>query len=129
MSQRIPSLFIGPSNLHQRGVFTTEPIPKDSLIEICAIIKVPADQLKLLKKTVLYNYYFDWHKNGEDAAIVLGYGSLYNHSFQPNAEYSLNYDDETIEIYALRDIDAGEELTFNYNGDPMDHTTVWFQEE
>ncbi len=128
MSQRITSLFIGPSDLHDRGVFTTEGIRKDSLIEICAVIVIPEEELELLKKTVLYNYYFDWHKNGEDAAIVLGYGSLYNHDYQPNTEYALNYEANSIEIYALRDIEAGEELTFNYNGNPTDQTKVWFDQ-
>lgn len=128
MSQRIPSIFIAPSALHKRGVFTAEPIPKDSLIEICSIIEIPASQLTIIKETILYNYYFDWHKNGKDAAIVLGYGSLYNHSYQPNTEYILNYKNDSIEIFALRDIVAGEELTFNYNGDSQDQTKVWFDQ-
>ena len=47
-------------------------------------------------------------------ALALGYGSLYNHSYQPNARY----DDQpagAMTFTALRDIRAGEEITINYN--------------
>jgi SET domain-containing protein len=45
----------------------------------------------------------------------LGYGSLYNHSYRPNARY----DDEggQAKVFrTLRDIAAGEEITVNYKG-------------
>ena len=56
----------------------------------------------------------------------LGYGSLYNHSYRPNARY----DDEEGRIMvftALRDIGRGEEITVNYNGEPGDETPVGFE--
>jgi SET domain-containing protein len=59
-------------------------------------------------------------------AVALGYGSLYNHSYQPNARY----DDEsgkTKVFSALRDIAPGEEIVVNYNGVPEDKTPVWFK--
>ena len=127
MSQRIPGLFIAHSDLEGRGVFTSEPITKGSIIEICNIIELSPTDLELIKKTVLYDYYFDWKKQEGHAAIALGYGSLYNHAYQPNTEYVHNYGSNTLEIYALRDIEAGEELTFNYNGIPDDQTKVWFE--
>jgi SET domain-containing protein len=34
---------------------------------------------------------------------------------------------ECISIKTVRDIDAGEELFINYNGDWNDETPVWFQ--
>jgi SET domain-containing protein len=59
-------------------------------------------------------------------AVALGYGSLYNHSYQPNARY----DDEsgqTKVFRAIRDIAPGEEIVVNYNGEPGDETPVWFK--
>ncbi len=58
--------------------------------------------------------------------MALGYGSLYNHSYQPNARY----DDEsgqTKVFSAIRDIAPGEEIVVNYNGEPEDETPVWFK--
>ena len=56
----------------------------------------------------------------------LGYGSLYNHSCEPNARY----DDEKGQskvLKAIRNVAPGEEITVNYNGDPPDKTPVWFK--
>lgn len=65
-------------------------------------------------------YVFGW---GEDStALALGYGSLYNHSYRPNAE-TLETADELV-ITALRDIQPGEEIFINYMGTAQDG--VWF---
>ena len=56
----------------------------------------------------------------------MGYGSLYNHSYRPNARC----DDEsgqTKVFRALREIAPGEEIVVNYNGEPEDETPVWFK--
>ncbi|HJN65554.1 MAG TPA: SET domain-containing protein-lysine N-methyltransferase, partial [Pirellulales bacterium] len=58
-------------------------------------------------------------------ALALGYGSLYNHSYNPNARY----DDARgqIKVFtAICDITEGTEITINYNGDPDDPTDVGF---
>jgi SET domain-containing protein len=44
---------------------------------------------------------------------MLGYGSLYNHSDEPNAEYTHEADD-AYSFMAVRDIAAGEEITISY---------------
>lgn len=59
-------------------------------------------------------------------AIALGYGSLYNHSYDPNSFYSMENDDWMI-IWALRNIKKNEEITFNYNGDPTCKEPVGFR--
>ncbi len=68
-------------------------------------------------------YVFEWTK--KTSAIALGYGSIYNHSFTPNARY---YDgrNQTKIFMAIRDIKAGEEITVNYNGDPKKKDKVDF---
>jgi len=69
------------------------------------------------------NYIFWW---GEDKAIALGYGSLYNHSFNPNAYYITNIENDSIDFYSGMDIQKGEEILINYNGDPDDQSPIWF---
>ncbi len=59
-------------------------------------------------------------------ALALGYGSLYNHSFHPNARYD-DRGQQTKVFTSLRDIESGEEITVNYNGDPNDTTAVSFE--
>ena len=124
--QRIPSLYVAPSPLGGRGVFTAEVIPAGSVIEICPVIVLPKMQTALLDQTVLYDYYFLWGEREEEYAIALGYGSLYNHSYSPNAEYQADFDRNDLHFYALTAVAAGSELTVNYNGNPDDEGTVWF---
>ena len=59
-------------------------------------------------------------------ALALGYGSLYNHSFRPNARYD-DVGPQTKEFTAMRDIAPGEEITVNYNGEPTSRAAVWFE--
>jgi SET domain-containing protein len=108
-----------------RGVFTDSPISKDTLIERCPVIEIPALQSGHIDVTVLYDYYFGWGQDNQEIAIALGYGSLYNHSFSPNAVYVKNLSEQTIDYVALRDIEPGEEILVNYNGDPDNHSTLW----
>ncbi|MCH2021140.1 MAG: SET domain-containing protein [Saprospiraceae bacterium] len=127
MSHRIPSVFIAPSDLHGTGVFAGEDIDKESIIEICPIIFLPEEQLALIKKTVLNNYYFEWGKDLRSGALALGYGSIYNHSVESNAIYEVDINADTISFYTIRDIIAGEEITINYNGTLDNKDKVWFE--
>lgn len=58
--------------------------------------------------------------------MALGYIPVYNHSYTSNCEYLMDYDDKAMFIKTVRDIEAGEELTINYNGDWNDAKPVWF---
>jgi SET domain-containing protein len=107
-----------------RGVFAQTRLLAGTLIERAPVIVVPAGQWEYMDKTVLFDYYFAW---GEHSAIALGYGSLYNHSYAPNAGYVKKLQEQVIEFFALRDIEAGEEILVNYNGDPADDSPLWFR--
>lgn len=124
--QRIPSLFLAPSKLGGRGIFTGTAIEKDTLIEICPVIVLPEKDLPIIHGTFLHDYYFLWGDNQLACAIALGNGSIYNHSYQPNAKYLLDYDHQTIDFYAIKNIGAGEEILVNYNGEPNSQDKVWF---
>lgn len=106
-----------------RGVFATVPIAAGTLIESCPVVALhDRKDRDRLRKTGLVNYYFLWGAKRDHAAICLGWGAVYNHSFSPNARYEKVMDDLRMDFTALRDIEAGEEITVNYNGDP-DNTT------
>ncbi|GJM33299.1 MAG: SET domain-containing protein-lysine N-methyltransferase [Saprospiraceae bacterium] len=126
MTQRLPFVYFGPSPLGGRGVFTLQEIPKGALIEVCPVIVLSETDKSLIHKTHLHDYYFLWGKEERECVIALGFGSLYNHLYTPNAEYVIDEEQQCIDIYSIRDIKAGEEITLNYNGDPMDRTRVWF---
>ena len=126
MMQRLPSLYFAPSALGGRGVFTSAPIPEGAVLEICPVIVLPPEEVPVIHGTRLHDYYFSWGWNDDQCAIALGFGSLYNHAYEPNARYQVDIDDETLEIIAIRDIAPGEEITVSYNGDPEDKTPVWF---
>lgn len=111
-----------------RGVFATRDIEKGELIEEAPVIVVPYKERKYLKKTIMSEYYFNWGEH-TDAAIALGFGSLYNHSYTPNATFTNNLVNQTIDFYAISNIKEGDEITINYNGDPDDKSPLWFVED
>ncbi len=129
MSQRNPDLYIAPSELEGRGVFCSKFIQAGEIIEICPVIVLPKKELALINQTKLYDYYFLWGENDESIAIILGFGSLYNHSYSPNAEYFPDPENDSLDIYAYKDILPGEEILVNYNGDPDSQAKVWFDQE
>ena len=124
--QRIPSIYIGFTTNKGRGVFTSEPIEADCLIEICPVIVCSVKDRALLHETLLHDYYFMWGENDDECAIALGYGSLYNHEIHPNANFILDIENETIDIEAIKDIKAGDEITLNYHGEDGNEDEVWF---
>ncbi len=108
-----------------RGVFARRPIREGEEIERAPVLVIPIDEVENGEEsTRLMDYYFVWGRG--TYALALGYGSLYNHSYQPNARYD-DVAPQTKVFTALRDIATGEEITVNYNGDPDDHSPVGFE--
>jgi uncharacterized protein len=106
-----------------RGVFARKAIVRGSLIERAPVLLVPMEHLiGGMHSPILARFFYMWNK--KKVAISLGYGSLYNHSFKPNAHYQ--HGRMTITYSALADIPKGEEITINYNGDPEDASPVGF---
>jgi hypothetical protein len=121
-------IYISQSNIPKagRGVFASGNIKREEVIEKCPVLILPRKDYPNLKKTALRNYYFMWGKS--TAAVCFGYGSLYNHSYQPNATYKKRVKEQTIEFVAITDIKKGEEITVNYNyGDPEDKSPLWIK--
>lgn len=103
-----------------RGVFAGRRFQLGELIERAPVIVIPATEGPALAATLLDAYDFRWNHRQRQSAIVLGYGSLYNHADGPNARYTRLFDSEEMEFTALRTIEAGEEILINYNGDSGD---------
>lgn len=103
-----------------RGVFAAQAIDKDEIIESCPVIKVSLTDPSNNNRGSMVDYFFYFE---EDLAIALGYGSIYNHSYNPNATYQINPDTNSIDFFAIRPIAAEEEITVNYNFGKPDDTT------
>ena len=127
MALQQSEIYFGPSDKHGRGVFAARHIEPGEIIEICPVLVFPKAQLPHVRQTVLEDYYFDWGNEGDYFAVALGYGSLYNHDYDANADYDMDFDAETIDVVCIRDIQPGEEITINYNGFPGDRSKVWFE--
>jgi hypothetical protein len=109
-----------------RGMFAGRPFFKGELIERAPVVVIDEKKWPNAAKTILSDYAFDWGEKDEHAAIALGYISIYNHSYSPNAQLEQMLDELMMEIIAIKDIDAGEEITINYNGDPDNQDSLWF---
>ncbi len=123
---QIPGLYVGPSSIDGKGVYCRHEIVEGSVIEICPTLSFDPQASSNLNLTPLHDYLFEWGENANSTILLLGYGSLYNHSYQPNARYDADPIYETFTIRALCDIPEGHEITFNYNGEPSDHRLLWF---
>lgn len=122
----LPFLFIGPTPSMDRGVFTSEDIPAGTVVEVSPVIVMEGANREQLDKTPLHDYLFEWGDNKEQCCMAMGYVPVYNHSYESNCEYEMEYANRQISITAMRDIKAGEELFINYNGDWNDPRPLWF---
>lgn len=120
-------LYIAETSLMGKGVFTAEKISKDSIIEIAPVIVMTGKERKLLDQTLLHDYIFEWGEENDQCCLALGWVSVYNHSYESNCEYDMDYQARTISIRTVRNIDAGEELFINYNGYWNAEKKVWFE--
>lgn len=123
----VPDVYVGDSAGRGRGIFAARRFEPGETIELCPAIVLPEADARTLDATRLYDYYFGWGEDGQQAAIVLGYGSLYNHSPSPNAEHQKHFATSTVLIVAVRPIAAGEEIFIRYEtGKGIERPPVWF---
>lgn len=129
-------LYVANSTQKGRGVFTRERIPAQTIIEIAPVIVMEKADREHLDKTKLHDYIFEWGKKKgqpegqtEQCCMALGLIPIYNHSYQSNCEYFMDYEEASISVKTVRVIENGEELTINYNGDWDDAKPVWFTVE
>ena len=80
---------------------------------------------KTIHDTLLHDYYFIWPGGG--CAIALGYGSLYNHSSNPNAIVIFDEESSEIIFQCISTIKAGTEILYDYTGGEKS-VSLWFNE-
>ena len=119
-------LFMAESPEKGRGMFTNELILTDTIIEIAPVIVMSAADRILLDKTLLHDYIFEWGTDKTQCGMALGFVPIYNHSYNSNCEYFMDYSSNTIMLKTVRNIETGEEVFINYNGDFNDKAALWF---
>lgn len=108
------NLFVANAGHKGRGVFTSKVLNKGDVIEICPVIEINYKDHQNLVGHIMENYTFAWNTRKKSAAVVLGFGSLYNHSKKPNADYTKKLKDGVMIYKAIRQIKAGEEISIDY---------------
>ncbi len=128
MKKLIPSekIYIAESTIVplQRGVFAKKNMKQDEIIEVCPILEISVDDTKAIHEESLVSYLFYYGEKKDTSLIALGFGSLYNHTTNPNAIYKIEPDKKTITFTALSDIKKDEEITVNYAPDAQ--KPLWF---
>ena len=89
------------------GAFANQNIKRDDLIEKGVVRRIDTDGHKS-------PYLFTWSEDRTVWAFGSGCSTFYNTSLDPNTRFERNYMADTFEIYAIRDIKVGEELTHKY---------------
>ncbi len=110
-----------------RGLFAAEAIAADTLIMEAPLLLVPAAQRAALQATLVDDYVYEWDEQGT-AALVLGVSSMCNHDDDPNAFLWLVPDGLVAQLFTLRDIPAGEEITVSYRAEEgSEDSPLWFE--
>ena len=111
-----------------RGVFARVAIEKGEIIERCPIIEIQKHDASSLDESELVTYIYYLGRNKERLTIALGFGSIYNHAYQPNARYKEKYKGKTIDFIAIKEIKKDEEIIVNYSqGNQKDKSPLWFK--
>ncbi len=121
-----PGVSVTKTKNKGRGVFANKSIAANTLVEIGPVIVMPGADRKLLDQTLLHDYIFEWEDTEQNCCMALGYISLYNHAYQSNCEYDMDFKKQIITITTIKKVRAGEELFINYNGNWNNDKKIWF---
>ncbi len=114
-----------------RGVFAYRDIEKGELVEVAPVVALTCRYADLQPE--LQRIVFHWGALAGMPgvhALVLGYGSMYNHANPANLFYRASEDGCSLCFVAVARIAAGTELTINYNaeaGHPSSTGNHWFE--
>jgi SET domain-containing protein len=96
------------SPIHGYGVFADQDIAVGETIEECYMLASHRQD------PAFNNYYF---ASANTAYLPLGFGSIYNHADQPNAEFLLDRENRIMHVFARQPIKAGDEIFISYGKD------------
>ncbi|HZN39514.1 MAG TPA: SET domain-containing protein-lysine N-methyltransferase [Planctomycetota bacterium] len=112
------------SNGRGRGLVAARAFRRGEVIERAPVIVVARKLLQTQRGSVLDDYWFWW--DDEHNAFALGWAALYNHACPANTRFRVERAVRLIVFEAAADIEAGDEVTINYHGEPDDPSPVWF---
>jgi len=109
------------SPIHGHGIFSNAKISEGELIEEAKLLKL-SWRSKIIQDSVLINYVWvnnkcnceTCQKDGKEQYLAFGYGSIYNHSKNPNTRVDLDFATETMRIYTTKTIEKDEEILVSY---------------
>jgi len=123
-----PSVIVKRTKTKGLGVFANKDFLSGEIIETCPTVYIQAKERTFLENTILAYYIYPWTST-RCGVMVLGYGSIYNHSYTPNATWEPNISQKTMIYRATTHIQKGEEILVNYNGDEDAQAPIdWFDE-
>src|ERR1043165_6654851 len=105
----LPYLTIAPSSKKGRGVYATKNIPANTVVEISPVIVLTNRERKIVEETKLYNYIFEWGNLKKQGCIALGYASLYNHDYDANCDYDMDFEQQLMTIRTVKNVKKGDE--------------------
>ena len=111
-----------------RGVVVLSPINCDELIGVFPTVLIDATQRPMLENTVISQF---WFVGERDAALVMGFPELINHSDTANVSHRFlpSPTGEIAEFRALRTIEEGEQLFLNYGFDHPADADTYFRKD
>ena len=124
-----PKIYADKSPIHGWGVFAKEDIMEGEVFEECPILTLPIEKGGVT--SLLIDYRFNWPQGNDwqEQVLALGYGSLYNHSNDPNAFWVSDIENRIFKFVSNREIKKGEEIfvwygDVDYWNDGRTHTNV-----
>jgi hypothetical protein len=103
-----------------RGVVAIKNIKKGELIERCPVVFLSEKEVNFFKSpSAVLHFYYLWQYATNKYCLMLGYGSIYNHSLSPNADiyYDTKIPKNYLTIKAIKNIKAEEEIVYDYEFD------------
>ena len=101
-------------NKYGRGVYAKRDFKRGEIVEIAPVVVMPKREVGVHAR--LSHYVFEWGPGCY--AVALGYGSLFNHSSDPDVLFSLDKPKRKIIFRAVRPIRRGQEIMTSYGYDP-----------
>ncbi len=102
-----------------RGVYTTKAIRKGKRVLKSETLLLPYEDVLTTKE--LCNYVFSYDEQSD--CLVLGIGSLFNHSKKPNCKATQYMKNGRLIMYykSIKKIKKGEQLFIDYGYDPNEY--------
>jgi len=108
-------LKVNDSSIHNKGVFVTDAIPTGTIIAEYLGKHLTAKDVDILEnQDYLFILSDEEYIDGNPEKYPENIAGYINHSCNPNLECVFDYTGERIFFVSLRNINSGEELTYDY---------------